>query len=243
MPRSSTIAKRGLSKRASSYTKKGSFSRKSSIERGRTMVEKAAIITNNREIKQLEFYLAQTNLTTGSGTPINLTNIGQGDDTNQRSGRMVLSEYVVLNVALAPSGTMDGNAYGSFIVVLDTEPDGAAPSLSEIYGTGVVTDPLLAPRNVNFLSRYKVLMRRDFSLCGETNSGVDGARNLLFREYVDLRRLAIEDRKVRYGTTAAGVPNKNSIYVIYFTSSQSTFSPGVNPIQITVGGKYCYSDL
>lgn len=176
-----------------------------------------------RDVERKRFNTAISQFSVGTGGAVVLNNVAAGDDSNEREGRQITMKGLTCNVGVAPVGTEV--TFGWWAIVLDRDPQGASPTVDQIYG-GNSTDPAFVNRNPSYIDRFKVLKRCDFQV-GSVSSGQFGH----WREYVDLESVLSEkEARVRYtstsGTTAA--VNTNALYWVYGISNQSAFGASVD---------------
>lgn len=229
--------------RAAAASKGSKLKRSVTIEGNRVVGSSAIkaikeIARDAGEIKRVNVYQAQTQLITNSQNLLN--GISQGDGSDNRDGKKICMKGLVINVACAPAASTAVPTYGFWAVVLDRQPNGSALTLSTVYDTTAITDAMLATRNVDYLKRYKVLMRKDFVI-----GTIDDGCYPKWEEYIDLSKLPETDKIVRYlgtGATVASIAT-NSLYLIYAVSGQANFAEGTNYPYITAGATLKFSDL
>lgn len=103
-----------------------------------------------------KLYTQQNNpvVQTYNGNVIQLTNIAQGDQTNQREGRSILINYVQLR-GLFTKGT--GNDSLRYLVVRDKYQSGTAPAVDQILQTIGTSLAPYAPLESSFAGRFEIL--------------------------------------------------------------------------------------
>lgn len=178
----------------------------------RTVAGMAGLI--NSEVKFVDTTL------TGSldNTPsyaLALTSIAEGDDVSQRNGRFVLSKAIhgrfninVPTAQLAPVRC-------GFCLVMDKEPQLAAPSWTTIFNS---TDPNSIVNKATNSDRFVILRRWSFT------SNPAGAISKDFKFYLSLKGIHLKFK----GTTNIDY-EKNTIYLLG-TSTVSANLPAVTGI-------------
>lgn len=234
-------AKKGRAMRAAAAYSRVRYQRNAGIALKRNPSVRQAVKEIARdagETKRVQVYQSQTQLITNGQNLLN--GIAQGDTESTRDGKKITMKGLVINVACAPATATATPTYGYWAVVLDRQPNGSALTVSGVYDTGTVTDAMLAPRNVDNLKRYKVLMRKQFVI-----GTIDDGCYPKWEEYIDLSRLPESDRTVRYSGTGATVASiaTNSLYLIYVVSGQANFAEGTNYCYLTAGAMLKYTDL
>lgn len=185
-------------------------------------------LKKNVEQKRILTFQASTQFLT-SGTLL-LNGCAQGDNEDNRDGKQIIMKGCGINLMVAPATVTTEPTYGIWILVLDRQPNGAAPSFADIYDTTTSTDGMLGHRASSGLERFLILARKDF-VCGTIDDGCYP----LFHEYIDFSKLKDDDKRVRYSGTGATITAimTNSLYLLWRPSNQADFADGTNPPNIS----------
>lgn len=135
-------------------------------------------------------------------------------------------------VCVPQSAQMERAQLLRYMIVLDRQPNGAAPTIPQILDQTVCLDPALAPRADEFMPRFRVLASDQFWVGHSTQF----APNMYSRHvYIDLNSVLGKDAIVQYTTTTdtIGAISKNSLYFIILPSNQA---------QLSGAGPYPYID-
>lgn len=137
---------------------------------------------------------------------IRCAEVAQGDDFNNRTGRIIVGKYLQLNIQLAPptgAGNMD---YVQIVVVVDKQPDAAGPIYNDIF------DTLVAPvgqcfRNLKTnSSRFKILTSFHVAMA----NGAGGVPVVLQK----MVKIPLALSRQVYSSTAATYPETNAYYIV-----------------------------
>lgn len=186
------------------------------------MVEK--IVKKNIETKHLDVQIPV--MTAGNNsTIVPLTNVVQGDDFSARTGRRIQLDSVTCHLAC--------NQYSSscyVALVLDRQPNGTAPVLSDIYNTGTYpTTNLNATVLKNVAKnelRFKILWEQTFPDCSTEVPITTGNVLTAMKKYYKFR--GGRDSQTEFGDTAASVPITNGVFLVWVGYWAPTNSPQVN---------------
>jgi len=127
-------------------------------------------------------------------------------------------------IACVPqSASMERAQLLRYMIVLDKQPNGAAPTIPQILDQTVCLDPALAPRADEYMSRFKTLASEEFWVGHSTQDQTNmHSRHI----YIDLNKVLGKDAIVQYTTTTntIGAIAKNSLYFIILPSNQAQLS-------------------
>lgn len=96
-----------------------------------------------------------------NGAIHNLTPIAQGDDVNNRSGNHVRARSLLLNMDLKGNAQNPSNTVRA-LVFIDKQNTGSAPAVSDVLQYSSTPQGVIAPKNIDHLGRYEILMDRRF---------------------------------------------------------------------------------
>ncbi|AUM61794.1 capsid [uncultured virus] len=100
-------------------------------------------------------YVADT-----TGTVTLLNGVAQGDDFNQRTGRIMDFKSVSIKGLLQPVDAITGTSFCRIIVFWDSQPNGATPVVTDF----LVASTAISHNNLNNRSRFKVLLDEQHAL-------------------------------------------------------------------------------
>lgn len=154
---------------------------------------------------------AQSAAITTTGSIARISNIGQGDDFEDRQGRSIK----VVSLAVNWQAEMSTAATGTlvrFMIVADMSADGVDPTLAEILDTVVVRSHM----DLNNSRRFKVLYNKLIALSD------NGASNKVFSKFLTL------NHHVKYRGTddTEGSAAEGNMYVLRL-SDEATNTPTV----------------
>lgn len=206
----------------------------------RTMV--AREILRHSEFKQSVTSNAATGTnSTTTGTVVQLnSNIAQGDDVTNRTGRQISTLYVDVQYAYFSQVALATVNFGAQVaLVYDGQPDGAAPAYSTIFDANGGTAGMSFKDTANNKERFKIFWMDELP----TDNGSADPTTYMQRKrhFVDLRKnpsLSGKDYSVtRFGGTGAVVPTIGAWYLCFGDSTNSTTTAKIMYIV-----KYCYTD-
>jgi len=112
----------------------------------------------NTEFKVKDTEVSQESVGT-TPTITRLTEIAQGDDTDERSGNEILLKSLLMNIKLVQNGS-GTNSTVAMWVVIDKNADGVLPSYSSIFKEPAVnTNRVIALRNDEYTERFVVVKK------------------------------------------------------------------------------------
>lgn len=144
-----------------------------------------------------------------SGVVINMTDVAQGDDAAQRTGRSVLGKSLILNASI----TKHASATASIVrvlVVKDKENQGTIPAITDLLTSASVNALRLTTSNA---ARWQMLLDRKYIV--DSNQPL---RNLKF--YIKI------NSHVLYSGTASTDEDRGQ-YFLMLISSEATNTPSV----------------
>lgn len=154
-----------------------------------------------------------------------------------RIGSKVSMQSLDLKVGFVPLSTSTGVQMFKWAVVLDRQANGSSPSWSEVCDTSVITDPALAPRNVDYIPRFKILAQ-DTHIQGHS---LQDSPQYFCHKYIDLSK---EGETTYSGTTAVNtVISTNALWFFIVPSNQALFSYGVADGDYTMAAHLTYKDF
>lgn len=166
----------------------------------------------------------QNAITTTPGILCLNADIDQGDTSTTRIGRKIL----VLDCFIKGLLTFDEMATASQVRVIlfkNHDTKGASASASSLLNDTSVEDILVSPRNMQFITRFKVLYDRLFTLCADKP-------NVRFKIY----------KKVFMPVLYSGTGNGITDIVDYSLNLLLVSNESVNSPDITMSARLRYSD-
>lgn len=195
------------------------------------------MILNKSESKYID-QVAQNAGLSNSGNTNAISLIAQGTAQNQRIGNHITPMYLYAKVCfeINPLATSTQNYTCKFDLILDRQPNGALAPFSTIFDSAV-SDAALALRAMGTSgSRFKVLK----TVTADLNVG---GNQIVSREmYVDLTRLAPQDRTCEYQTSAANIAACVSNHYIFAFSCANGASTDQNTPVMAWTIRLCYKD-
>lgn len=152
---------------------------------------------------------------TPSGTIDLISGIPQGDDDGNRQGNSIKlnSMFVTIQGGMSASATQ---TFVRILLVLDKFNTGSAPSVGNIVGLSLTSGwSVIAPLNVDFTQRYRVLMDKRIAL------SQNGRQNFIMKKY-----LKFKNRHVHYTGPLATDTYNNNIYMVLL-SNETTNTPTI----------------
>lgn len=225
---------------------RGPMNRKKKGPTNKSLNKKIKHIENNlMELKYVDNI--ETNITTApAGVFFYISAIAQGDTASTRTGNVINpTSLLVRQIFLTNSASVIPNVVRC-IVFWDRQPNGANPVLvgasttQSLLDTGVITEPINAPRNFNTIDRYKILYDKTHALNGQvvqtTTAGSTSAL-IPISKYVSFR--VNLNRIIKYNNTTAviGAAASNALHIAYWTDTVNA-----NPPDYSAGYRLYYRD-
>lgn len=149
------------------------------------------------------------------GTPVfELCNgIATGDSDETRSGNRVTLKSFTCTMGLRFDAALADDVFYKIILVLDTQPNGAQFSLTDLYDSSAMWPPSL--RNPDGMKRFWIVAQRQ----GIINTDVASANALK-----NVRIYKKFNVKTRYGSTGATISdiNTNALWLVHYVTTAST---------------------
>jgi hypothetical protein len=162
---------------------------------------------------------------TTTATIVNLTNIAQGNDYNNRSGDSILGQ------ALEFRARVTGNSAGPMqnlrlLVVVDRENHGVDPVIGDVLQGA--TSPFLAPMLATAANRFEVLFDEYVVLTNAVGLAATGTSTDYVPDTIILRPLIRKwNKHIKY-TSSAGADASNWENAIFLMAISSSASNGPN---------------
>lgn len=148
----------------------------------------------------------------------------QGSSENQHPNKKFLLKSYQLRGRVANQGSASFNNF-SIVMVLDMDPQGTAPAVTDIFKAVSGTPSVNLMLNPQGSARFRVLARRNYTLNGPT-SDVNGA--LYIDEYFDLKKIEVVTKTAN---ADIGSIQKNALFAVFIgTNVTGTSSTGANLI-------------
>lgn len=150
-----------------------------------------------------------------------LNGISRGTDSTNRIGRSIKVKSIEINMYMYASTSATTEMFARFILILDKEPNGLAPSFGDILQSTSSPTNLISPRNLDNRKRFIILkdQLRKFS-----SSGNNDAQGFEFYKKMDFHTI--------YNAGDTGTISdidSNSLYLCVVGSDpSSTHSPIYN---------------
>lgn len=175
----------------------------------------------NSELKRYD-YTATQNVTT-TGSIVALGEISGGDDASNRDGNKVLAKYITFKY-LASSNASAATTFLRVMMIVDTQNQGSAPSLSDILQVTTANSNIVSPINVDNTQRFTVLFddHLNFSNTGSQSYDRKHYNKLNFH--------------MTWTSTAGSAINKNAIFLVLVSTQ------GVNSPSITYSSRLAFYD-
>lgn len=193
-------------------------------------------LDQNTEDKQAGAPLAVVNMDNIAQTLL-INGITLGTQQGQRVGNRIRLKRAVGRVNFSQSGAAATLAPNSvrLLVVLDKQPNGAAPSYTQLFTNTTAGEEYLSAINVDGEKRYKVLYDKLFTLQvhgGSTNTPEEKT----VRINIPLHKVITVYNGT--GSTVAAV-NTNALHFMYLSD---TSSAAANPVVISAQWEIRYED-
>lgn len=243
----STIAKGGKRTRRSAFGRRGG----SKLVR---LIKK--VINSDAEKKEILTSL-NTNANATATFVILVNGTAQGVAYNQRVGLEATHAYIEVSIGIINNPNFATNTtgpyggdFGFWALVLDRQPNGAAPIYTDIFdnsaGTAAAgTDFRITTTNQD---RFKIISRNEWAVgcaTGNPSSGaviaITGAPPYHVKEYIDLSKLGGKDQKSNFSGTGATIASIDS-GALFFVWASST-SDADNNTTLYGQCKYRFTDV
>lgn len=157
---------------------------------------------------------------TGAGANVFLINgvaVGASDVTH--TNKKYLNHGSYLRGQIVGDATAKANEV-ALVWVLDTEPTGAMPAITDIFANATATKPcVFSQLNPDGSSRFRILARRNYSLHGDPDDVGETRANIYVEEYINLKNFETVTKGVDNGTI--GTIQKNALYLCLLGSTPS----------------------
>lgn len=213
----------------------GSMPAKRATKKAKTSLaslsKKVAKISKSIEHKNKDYSLRESSPIAGdvsgnyspSGEVTHLSDIAQGDSSDQREGRRVMISSLLMRMHLrtaeiANPGTQPALPTHRNIIIWDKYPNGVLPTVGEILDfSGVINgDEALAPMNMDNVDRFRVLFddTNGFRKLGvdsdshstNTSTNVYVTRDTTINKFIDV------NQGVSIFKDAASIPQTGALY-------------------------------
>jgi hypothetical protein len=160
--------------------------------------------------------------------------IAQGASVNERVGKKILWKSLQLrgyvqgdNTTLSCKGTM--------IIVYDERPTGSLPAVTDILASNSSN----SMNNDTNSSRFRILMRRDYAIVGNTATAGQGTNSSLqvVDEYIKLRGRECEFMAA--GTGSLGDISRGAIYIV----TTGNLAAGTNDANLYITARSRFVDV
>lgn len=140
-----------------------------------------------------------------TGTTVALSSIAEGSDFNNRLGRSISAQYVMIDVYcyMDSSATPSTSVPFTYHILIDRQPNGSLAGTTTILDQSVITNGVFSYKNTGSNDNR-------FTILKTVTSAVDLQAKGPYHERHYIRIPAV-DSTIRYGGTTAAVPNTNNI--------------------------------
>lgn len=148
-----------------------------------------------------------------AGVFVLMNGLQLGDAFDDRQGRMITMKSINTNMTVTMHASADSTQFRAMLI-LDTQPNGALPALSDILQFGSVP-PVIGQRSVSTIRRFWVIKDKYMSMSSA------GKNNFFYKHY---KRFNVQ---TRYDASTAGDItdiSKNSLFWL-FLSNEDTNTP------------------
>lgn len=184
------------------------------------------------ETKYLDTLVNNTSVTS-TAVVDGISDIASGDNYNQRNGNMIRAKYIQYNCFISNivATTTAPYMYAVYLV-LDRQPNGTAPLVSDIFDTSTISFPYSMKRINSNQERFRILAHHQ-GVCATVCS-----EDAQVKGFVDLQKLDDKDRVIRYSGTGAVEPNTNGFYLVYATNGVTA-----NQVVFQGGFRFAFNDV
>lgn len=194
-------------------------------------------INNKMELKQNDVFQNAVSIDDpfGLGLFTLLNGVATGDTDLTRDGAEVHATSVQFRGTYITNTAAISVTNIRMIVFWDSQPNGAAPTMSTLLDSSVITDTLWSPYNRDYQKRYKILYDKTFAfapvlqLTTTTTAvpGTDTTASVIQRQQTFKKKVKL-NRTIKYSGTTSAITDiaTNSLYV-FQVSNQPLNSPVV----------------
>jgi len=199
----------------------------------------------NKKIKHIENNLMElkyvdnieSNITAvPAGVFFYISAIAQGDTASTRTGNVINPTSLLVRQTFF---AQDNSLVASLIrciVFWDRQPNGANPVLvgasttQSLLDTGVITEPINAPRNFNTIDRYKILYDKTHVINPQVVKGTTPASGAVTTYCAMQKHVSFRinlNRIIKYNNTTAVIAAaaSNALHIAYWTDTTITQQP------------------
>lgn len=147
---------------------------------------------------------------------INLSNIPEGDDYNQRQGNSILAQSLLfrINMLMNLGATVLGNQV-RYLIVCDNDQRGVDPTAAELFeNTTAGPVSIISPLNHTVASRFNVMIDKTVKLNSTTNSNEEREHFLKYNRHIKFKDTSGADTACYEG----------NLY-LFICSDATTFAP------------------
>lgn len=158
----------------------------------------------------------QISATVHGATVVNLSNIAQGDNYNNRQGLSIMARNLVLNYILYLAGS--SNNFVRIIVFQDMEQQGVDPAPGDVLEDVTSAAKALVSPYLRYTGdRYRVLTDEHHALCASSPT------NFMFRRLV----MPVDNHVLFQSTTGADASNWNGALYMMYMSDVAASGPAI----------------
>lgn len=175
---------------------------------------------------RVEFKVVDTNpaltLIAAAGSLQLINGVATGNDYTDRIGRKIIMKTLLMRIFIYPTITLSSSQGTTTrcLVVYDTQPNGAAPAITDILTTNTYDSPM----NLNNRDRFKVLYNKYvFTPSFVTSASVLTAGSPIPRIFQCYKKLNLDAIFGGTGSTIASIQT-GSIYVLLQSNNDQTTS-------------------
>lgn len=166
-----------------------------------------------------------------------INSIAQGDESTNRQGRKIKHDSVTFNMNVGCSSS--NGVCGVWSIVLDRQPNGSLPAITDIYDTtsGAPT-PLATKNTLLYQDRFVILRSVPFSIAPASL----GSSPMFQIDWVDLSKLTGIDESANFNGPSTGIGNINhgAVYLCYRINSMNGLNMTGAATAVT---KYRWTDV
>lgn len=243
---SSSQSRRTFRKKYGGSKRNAWTSRKKDFQQDKQIVNiKKSIRKINSDVELKHADSAINNVTALAGTFYLLNGVAQDTTASTdivRQGDEIVSTSVQVRGYVEADATITTTNTGQsrivrMILFWDGQPNGSAPTLANLLDLSVITDATMAPYNLDYYKRFKVLKDRTYAL--NANFFVSATNQQAIRIPFRFRKKL--SRKVKYSTAGGTITaiQTNSLYLVTIVDDV-----GNSNVPLTSGGvRYIFKDL
>lgn len=184
------------------------------------------------EQKFLDTSITAGYLLSGLGTLTLLNGLVTGTDENTRVGRQINIKSIQLRGLVASAPTTTGTGLIRTVVVLDSQPNAAAPTITDF----LVSDSLTALNNLNNRKRFRTLHSEVLPIGGSATTQPGGTPTVQEISWYHKCDITTEYNAVDGGTISD--ITKNSIYMLTYQDG----TLGVAQFLIQINARIRFTD-